>query len=515
MLAAFGFTAYLAVGCVLAGDHPEQTHPLWCGLQQGPHAVGFRVIWAADGSRTWAAPGAARPRPLRITVWYPARATPGLEHLRFRDYVSLKPPDTRFADVARQLEQADMGAPGLGGVRGFFKSKESVALLMGTLCAALLEAPAAEGRFPLVVHSLGQNDYTQENVVLFEYLASHGYVVATVPHLGTSPHRFNLYIDDPRSYEAQVRDLEYIIASLGQQPFVDGGRVAAMGHSMGGVYALWLAMRHQGVRALVGLDPSFVSKPTSYHYKYWESPWFDRARAKIPMLVLYKKEGFDSAILDQLGYSDRHLIEFPRLTHGDFNSAPMVMSLAPADSRDEYALKMRTPAEGILGHHLVCHHVQDFLDAVLGRDRAVQSFRADAPPGVRVPEGFEVYRHRKGMDAPTEEEFFVLIQEHGLPAALERYRQAAAAYPGQEIVREKLMNRIGYEQFWASRPVEALDVFRFNAESHPRSENAYDSLAEGFLAVGDKEGARRSYGKVLEINSANQNAIQKLRELKD
>jgi len=52
-------------------------------------------------------------------------------------------------------------------VRGLFKSQELFERLLKTPTLAFLNAPAAKGLFPLIIYSLGQGDYTQENVVLW------------------------------------------------------------------------------------------------------------------------------------------------------------------------------------------------------------------------------------------------------------------------------------------------------------------------------------------------------------
>jgi len=84
---------------------------------------------------------------------------------------------------------------------------------------------------------------------------------------------------------------------------------------MGGVYALLLAMRNNRIGAVVGLDPSFIGGQPSYAYKYWEAPYYDIARIKAPLMVLYRgTDGSDKKwdIVDSLRYSDRYLIQIPQ-----------------------------------------------------------------------------------------------------------------------------------------------------------------------------------------------------------
>jgi pimeloyl-ACP methyl ester carboxylesterase len=289
------------------------------------------VIWKYDYSRTWGEasefdgkPSGRSPfRPIRINIWYPARKPRDASPMLYGGYLDQPADDPEFVDLKRKLEEYDLGGKGKG-VRGLFNSKSCFDALLKTPTEAFPDAPAAEGRFPLLVYSLGQNDYTQENVVLWEYLASHGYVVATVPHLGTSPRRFHLYIDDQPSYEAQVRDLEFLTTVIRDMPFVDTEKVAAAGHSMGGVYALLLAMRHSTIRAVAGLDSSLTITQSAYAYKYWDSPHYDRARFKRPLLQLYKPGDLTLRLVDGLVYADRYLVKLPSSVHADFTSYPML-----------------------------------------------------------------------------------------------------------------------------------------------------------------------------------------------
>jgi tetratricopeptide (TPR) repeat protein len=65
-----------------------------------------------------------------------------------------------------------------------------------------------------------------------------------------------------------------------------------------------------------------------------------------------------------------------------------------------------------------------------------------------------------------------------------------------------------------SEPKEAIEIFKFNVELHPRSFNAYDSLAEAYLNNGDQGPAIENFEKSLELNRFNWNAAEKLKKLK-
>lgn len=97
---------------------------------------------------------------------------------------------------------------------------------------------------------------------------------------------------------------------------------------------------------------------------------------------------------------------------------------------------------------------------------------------------------------------------------IKRYREFKSNPKTASINTERDVNGVGYELMRLKRLNEAIEVFKLNVESYPRSANAYDSLAEAYLESGTKELAIRNYEKSLALNPDNGNAQEKLRKLK-
>jgi tetratricopeptide (TPR) repeat protein len=85
-------------------------------------------------------------------------------------------------------------------------------------------------------------------------------------------------------------------------------------------------------------------------------------------------------------------------------------------------------------------------------------------------------------------------------------------YP--EAFNEAVLNSIGYKLMGASLLNEAITVFQLNTERYPQSANVWDSLGEAYMNAGDKEKAIADYEKSLQLNPENQNAVDKLKELR-
>jgi len=82
--------------------------------------------------------------------------------------------------------------------------------------------------------------------------------------------------------------------------------------------------------------------------------------------------------------------------------------------------------------------------------------------------------------------------------------------PGQE----NAINRIGYSLLQSRKREAAIEVFRYNVARFPKSANTYDSLAEAYLAVGDKAKAIEFYEKALAIDPKFPTAVEALKRLK-
>ena len=104
------------------------------------------------------------------------------------------------------------------------------------------------------------------------------------------------------------------------------------------------------------------------------------------------------------------------------------------------------------------------------------------------------------------------IKEKGVDAAIALYRQMKQRYPA-EYFKEVTLNTLGYQQLRAQHLREAIALFKLNVEMFPDGFNTYDSLAEAYMAQGDREAAIMNYRKSLALNRNNTNAVSMLKKL--
>lgn len=75
------------------------------------------------------------------------------------------------------------------------------------------------------------------------------------------------------------------------------------------------------------------------------------------------------------------------------------------------------------------------------------------------------------------------------------------------------VNDLGFILMRDDKKKEAVEIFKFNLDRFPDSANAYDSLAEGHDAAGDKELAVKNFKKAVELNPKNTYAADRIKEL--
>jgi hypothetical protein len=116
---------------------------------------------------------------------------------------------------------------------------------------ASFDAPPATGPFPVVIYHPDEPGGYEEDFVLFEFLASHGYVV-----LSTSYHCPDPSLIGDCGGPVYLRDMYFLHRFATLLGNADASHVAAMGPGKGGALAMqWAVEPDTPLDAVVGLDP--------------------------------------------------------------------------------------------------------------------------------------------------------------------------------------------------------------------------------------------------------------------
>jgi acetyl esterase/lipase len=481
------------------------------GAPLGPKPVGYRVVWATDITRSWQVPDAAGrlqpgPRAVRVSLWYPAKPGSG-RAMTFRNY--MEPPVARHVpkSLAEAIHANDIGSPTYS-FRGIYR--DDVAAFeraMKSSVAARDSASPAPGRYPVVIYSVGQNDFSQDAVCMAEWLASNGCIVASVPHLGTSPRRTLLFVHDPLSYETQLRDLEVALKEALKLTTADPNRILAMGHSYGGIYALLLAMRGNSIRGVIGLDPTYVAQRASYEYDLRKFPYFD-ADVRVPIATLRRGSGsINRDLLNSLTHAERLEIEYPDLMHGDFTTVAYIRRDLPPALQLEEETKVRSPQVAAAGASSVFHQVEALIEAIFSGNRLEAAVKKDGTK--------QVTTYTSALSTPTTEELYWIYRSKGLEGARTAIQESRAQAPETMVFSEPRMLTIARELGYSGKNNESLDMFRLAAVAFPDSSSAQLAAAEALIDAGLKAEARVLIESALKRDPKNQSAVDLLAKTKE
>ena len=446
----------------------------WGELKAGPYGVGFRATYQADTARWYDAdypspgkPQAKKPRPILIALWYPAPPDQG-KAMVHRDYFRVLTLDSGAPEFAPRLRKFTHDEAAL-----YMMGKEFDELsadergrfdgLLATPVIAILNAPAAEGRFPVVIYHPGLGGTYEDNAVACEFLASHGYVVVSSAYQPADSSELSIDGD----LETSFADLAFLLRYATTLPFVDADRVAAMGHSYGAQAVLgWRAQPGSPLDAVVFLD-------SALEYAGFDAPQFARLKAAVernpksstPILLFAdrerhpKFESFDP----YLKFAPRYEVGTPALEHNSFVSQGAIVK--EDDVRRRY--------------EAVCDLALKFLDAYVRDD-------ADALKGLHAAN----VRYRQAAPVPPTGAQIAHVYRVEGPANVQSLLKAADA--GALVGAASIL-------FDGDEQKPGLDLLKSAERALPRSALVAYALAEGLQQTGDLPAARTAYEKALSL----------------
>ena len=293
------------------------TSALWAGLTPGDYAVGFRSSLINT-----------EPHPLQISVWYPSDRTG--TPLKYSDYLLLnlteaRPDEPAAAEKARAIADAQNFLTTNG-----VSAAAAQSLFDAPMVARRDARPLPSRRFPLVFIVQGNGQSASGQAVLSEYLASHGYVVATIPSITriTGPMTSNTEIG--AKAEAEAIDIDRAVSALGEWPNVDKAPITLVAHSFGARSALFYAMHHP-TRGLVSLEGGIGL--AGGQKAMLDSKMLDLSAQMPPILHFYELNDArvvpDFDLLRSLRTPHLELVRMNDLRHAHFSSDGFAAAMLP------------------------------------------------------------------------------------------------------------------------------------------------------------------------------------------
>lgn len=296
---------------------PSLSPALWAGLTAGKYPVGFVSSTIQ-----------ADPHPLQVSVWYPAGA--GGTQLHYRDYLLLNLTEGATLPAKEDRDKALADAKSFLTTNGV--SPSAADSLINAPMFANANGPVAPGHFPLVMVMQGNAQSASAQAVLAEFLASHGYVVATIPSITRTTGPMQSEKEVAPKAETEVADIERAVQSLAEWPDIERSvPLAFVAHSFGSRSALIYAMHHP-VSAIVSLEGG-IGTATGQESMI-NSKVVD-LKASVPPILHFYEVNDDRAVPDfrllrSLHTPDLQLVRFDSLRHVHFSSDGFASVMVPA-----------------------------------------------------------------------------------------------------------------------------------------------------------------------------------------
>jgi len=506
----------LSLAC--AGDGQKGQIFIWQDLEKGPYSVGYKIDHVYDYSRTFKEKydyegklvNEEIARPVQITIWYPASQERSVKQMSYGEYFMNEATEIDFSKNTteareRSLKKAKNFALGTGA------KPEAVDAIYAEKVHAFRDARPLQGKFPLLLYAPSHSSSPSENGVVFEYLASHGFVIASCPGVGISSRGIK---ETKQEVEAQTRDLEFILAWMRDFPGADFNKIGAIGFSWGSIYTIILAMRNSIIGAVASLDGTigykrrleFISSLPGYNPK--------KMRASYMYISSVPPEGtkdpHDHSFFNDCIYSDAYLIKVPEVHHAYFCS----YYVKTYDIMSDEWKEGEDPERIANGYKTSCKYLLNFFNAYLNGEETSFRYLRNNPDENGIPEGLIFVERRKGLKPPpTQRQFFRIIEERGVEEAVRFYREARDIDPSVIIFYESDMDSLGHRFLKAGDTQKAMAIFKLNVEIHPESARVYASLGEAYMKIGKNDLAVESFLRSLELNPDNHSVKEKLEKL--
>jgi pimeloyl-ACP methyl ester carboxylesterase len=457
------------------------------GPEPGRYAVGFRVSWQFDSSRTFNltfpdgslfAKGKAS-RPVLVQVWYPAKRPAHPTYLRHSDFLSL-PVAGGVRSLAEFLSRRDREVAAAEVIGQSIDKmdtgqRDAWEAFLHASTASILNAAPLKGAFPLAIYIQGAGSSTDDNLALLELLASHGYVVVNSAYQGPDGEMI------AHGYDIVANDVSFLVGYARRLPDVDWSRVAVVGHSAGAQTALVYASREDSAaNAVVSLD-------NTADYYFSENPIFrklvarvDAKAARMPMLFAAGSPAIFQ-LADSLGGAPRTYLTFRDAAHEEFISQGIDHSRVSADPRLPAVQRK---------YAVLCGEILAFLDENLREGLPARGAADDAerlaPPGgdafletasrgIFAPRAYDPDSHHP----PTPRQMRDLVLTGQVPVIISVLKRLRESKEAEAIRDEQLAFAIVQHFLEIGDRRNALRAARAYMPQNPRSTSPRPATSRG------------------------------------
>jgi tetratricopeptide (TPR) repeat protein len=207
-------------------------------------------------------------------------------------------------------------------------------------------------------------------------------------------------------------------------------------------------------------------------------------------------EPIDLSVVESFRHADRTFITIEKMHHSDFTSFAMVGAYFHTALDTNYPLNGWNRETGRAGHERVCRIVLAFVEAKLKMEAGGMTALGHE---VHQAGGATLREEAAAPPPPSPLESAALAAAKGIDATEKIFVNSCGQLGVMGCLDADRFNTWGYTLFGQNRPKDALALFQLAAWAHPQSANAQDSLADGYMAVGDNESAKRSIERAIAL----------------
>ncbi|MEL7118769.1 MAG: hypothetical protein AAFO07_04990 [Bacteroidota bacterium] len=488
-------TLLLVTSVVILNAQNEKLSKL---LPKGPHQVGFQLIEQWDHSRTYQFDSGDIPwRPMQVAVWFPAGKKENVA-LTYKDYIDLSSRSETLTANDSLKEQKWKELINAGHI-----NKELLIESFSSSLLASTETFPTSGNYPLVLYAPGSSSHWYENVLLFERLASYGYVVMAIKSRG---HKSPLMSMNWEGAESQTRDLEFLQALAYQYTFIDVNRIHIVGRSWGAIAAAVFSIRNQSAKSITSMDGTL-----SYNAMLLmeSSPYPGGAYLNVPILLqVGKNRSKDATPIDRKNYfldvkfADAFSIEYTHLSHVAFSSYHLLYYYLCNKQLNE-----ETKSILLNGYVASVKHLIQFLNA-----------QEKGEPFQLISNNEYVFDFQKANSnkLPDYNDFSFALETKGWPAAKQLIHQIEALSPDYnfgDLVSPSYLNSYAYRLHQIQQTAQGTDVLTTATRLFPQNANLFDSLGELHYHQGNWSKAIKNYQQSILLHPENNNAVKMIEQI--
>ncbi len=487
--------AFLAVVIVISTSCTSQEEATESfvveNLTKGAYAVGFKSSWVLDTTRDYqlvlndTAIVSTQKRPLLLNIWYPATKG-GKELMKYEDYFDIESSSTDFSAFSKALKDYNLNvlADELFGQE--IEALDSINLqafnfLLKQPTTAFRNMPFPENQqLPVVIYHSGAGSSYEDNSVLCEFLASHGYVV--VGSAFQNADGGTLSVD---SGEGSFDDIDFLIREVGKLGFADTKETALIGHSLGAQALLkYQSAGLSKAKSIVLLDATF-----EYHSINNDLFWSGVIRQSKEnkhqftnrILAVSEYEAFYQ-LYETFEMADRYYLSMDHLTHNEFISQGVIRKRLIDEFKLDTLDQFNSYPSVSERYAFVCNTILNFLS-----ERNLKEIRPGSSGRsfeISLKDDHALWQP-ESSSPPTPRQHFALYKSVGIDSALAVLKQYESLADSNPLYQPNYGFGLVFDLLSLNKVQEARKV---NAYFNVFEEDGIQEVFNGYKRIGERYG---------------------------